>query len=394
MDSCSEIFNITIKNNEPDTSNLESRYNLGSWFFALGSKNKKMEAKIAVLSGDGIGPEIVAEALKSLKAIETKFGHTFTYEEGLVGAIAIDKTGAPYPDETHKLCMESDAVMFGAIGDPKYDNDPKAKVRPEQGLLKMRKDLGLYANIRPVSPFKSLIEKSPLKTELVDGADFVCIRELTGGIYFGEKGRSEDLNKAFDTCTYTKEEIQRVTKLAFELAGQRRKKLTVIDKANVLATSRLWRETVQDMEPDYPEIEVEYMFVDNAAMQLIQWPKNFDVMVTENMFGDIITDEASVITGSLGLLPSASVGVHTSVYEPIHGSYPQAAGKNIANPVATILSAAMLVEGLGLLDEGKLIREAVEASIHANFVTVDLDKEVAKSTSQVGDWIADYITKK
>jgi 3-isopropylmalate dehydrogenase len=353
-----------------------------------------MKAKIAILSGDGIGPEIIAEALKSVKAIEKKFGHSFSYKEALVGAIAIEKTGLPYPEETHKLCMESDVVLFGAIGDPKYDNDPKAKVRPEQGLLKMRKDLGLYANIRPVSPFKALIDKSPLKTELVDGADFVCIRELTGGIYFGEKGRSEDLTKAFDTCTYTKEEIQRVTKLAFEMAGKRRKKLTVIDKANVLATSRLWRETVQEMEPDYPEIQVEYMFVDNAAMQLIQWPKNFDVMVTENMFGDIITDEASVITGSLGLLPSASVGVHTSVFEPIHGSYPQAAGKNIANPIATILSAAMLLEALGLMDEGKLVREAVESSISENFVTVDLDKNSAKSTSEVGDWIAKYIESK
>lgn len=353
-----------------------------------------MKAKIAILSGDGIGPEIIAEALKSVKAIEKKFGHSFSYKEALVGAIAIEKTGLPYPEETHKLCMESDVVLFGAIGDPKYDNDPKAKVRPEQGLLKMRKDLGLYANIRPVSPFKALIDKSPLKTELVDGADFVCIRELTGGIYFGEKGRSEDLTKAFDTCTYTKEEIQRVTKLAFEMAGKRRKKLTVIDKANVLATSRLWRETVQEMEPDYPEIQVEYMFVDNAAMQLIQWPKNFDVMVTENMFGDIITDEASVITGSLGLLPSASVGVHTSVFEPIHGSYPQAAGKNIANPIATILSSAMLLESLGLMDEGKLVREAVESSISENFVTVDLDKNSAKSTSEVGDWIAKYIESK
>ncbi|MBK8807325.1 MAG: 3-isopropylmalate dehydrogenase [Bacteroidales bacterium] len=355
-----------------------------------------MEAKIAVLAGDGIGPEVIAQALKIVKAIEKKYKHSFTYTEALVGAVAIDKTGNPYPEATHKICMESDVVLFGAIGDPKYDNDPKAKVRPEQGLLKMRKDLGLYANIRPVSPFKSLINKSPLKTELVDGADFVCIRELTGGIYFGEKGRSEDLNKAFDTCTYTRDEIQRVTKLAFEMAGKRRKKLTVIDKANVLATSRLWRETVQDMEKDYPDIEVDYMFVDNAAMQLIQWPKKFDVMVTENMFGDIITDEASVITGSLGLLPSASVGIHTSVFEPIHGSYPQAAGKNIANPVATILSAAMLFEtGLGLMEEGKIIREAVDKSLEKGIVTIDISGEGNKSysTSEVGDWIAEYIQK-
>lgn len=354
-----------------------------------------MEAKIAVLAGDGIGPEIVAQAMKSLKAIEKKFNHTFTFTEAIVGACAIDAVGDPYPMATHELCMKSDAVLFGAIGHPRFDNDPKAKVRPEQGLLRMRQMLGLYANLRPVATFPSLIHKSPLKPELIDGADLVCIRELTGGIYFGERGRSEDGTKAFDTCTYTKAEIERVVKYAFELAGTRRKKLTVIDKANVLATSRLWRETVQAMEPNYPGIEVDYMFVDNAAMQLIQWPKRFDVMVTENMFGDILTDEASVITGSMGLLPSASVGVHTSVYEPIHGSYPQAAGKNIANPVATILSAAMLLEmSLKLTKEAELIREAVDASLIANFVTEDLDKANAQSTTAVGDWIAEYIAKK
>lgn len=352
-----------------------------------------MEAKIAVLAGDGIGPEIVDQALKALKAIENKFGHKFSYTEAITGATAIDKVGEPYPEATHQVCMDSDAVLFGAIGDPKFDNDPTAKVRPEQGLLKMRKQLGLYANIRPVNSFKSLIHKSPLKTELVDGADIVCIRELTGGIYFGEKGRSEDLTKAFDTCTYTKEEIERVVTLSFEMARTRNKKVTVVDKANVLATSRLWRETVQAMEPNFPDIEVEYMFVDNAAMQLIQWPKRFDVMVTENMFGDIITDEASVITGSLGLLPSASVGIHTSVFEPIHGSYPQAAGKDIANPIATILSAAMLVESLDLHEEGKAIRAAVDASLDAKVCTEDIATEKAYKTSEVGDWVADFIAK-
>lgn len=355
-----------------------------------------MKAKIAVLPGDGIGPEIIREALKVVKAIEKKFNHEFSYQEALVGAIAIDKTGQPYPDETHALCMDSDAVLFGAIGDPKYDNDPKAKVRPEQGLLKMRKSLGLFANIRPISTFKSLIHKSPLKTELVDGADFVFLRELTGGIYFGEpRGRSEDGSKAFDTCVYTKEEVQRICKLAFEFAGKRRKKLTVVDKANILATSRLWRETAQEMSKDYPDIEVEYMFVDNVAMQLIQWPKRFDVIVTENLFGDILTDEASVINGSLGLLPSASVGIHTSLFEPIHGSYPQAAGKNIANPLATILSAAMMFEyAFKLKAESELIKEAVDKSIEANFVTEDLNKENPRSTSEIGDWIVDYISKK
>jgi 3-isopropylmalate dehydrogenase len=349
-----------------------------------------MNYKIAVLAGDGIGPEIVEQAVKVMNAIGKKFSHTFEYTEAPVGATAIDQTGNPYPDETHELCMNSDAVLFGSIGDPKYDNDPKAKVRPEQGLLAMRKKLGLYANIRPVTTFPSLIHKSPLRADLVEGADFVVIRELTGGIYFGEpRGRSEDGNKAYDTCTYTKDEVERITKLGFEYAAKRDKRLTVVDKANVLATSRLWRETVQDMVPDYKDIEVDYMFVDNAAMQIIQWPKKFDVMVTENMFGDILSDEASVITGSLGLLPSASVGIHTSVFEPIHGSYPQAAGKNIANPIATILSAAMLLElALDLTDEAKAIRDAVDKSMDAKVVTEDIAEGQAHSTSDVGDWIA------
>ncbi|WP_430811559.1 MULTISPECIES: 3-isopropylmalate dehydrogenase [unclassified Carboxylicivirga] len=351
-----------------------------------------MKLNIAVLPGDGIGPEIVAQAQKVLDAVATRFNHEIVYTNALVGASAIDKVGNPYPKETHEVCLKSDAVLFGAIGDPKYDNDPRAKVRPEQGLLAMRKQLGLYANIRPVTTFPSLIDKSPLRPDIVEGADFVVVRELTGGIYFGEKGRSEDLKKAFDTCTYTTEEIERILKLAFSYAGKRDRRLTVIDKANVLATSRLWRETAQAMEADYSDVEVDYMFVDNAAMQLIQWPKKFDVMVTENMFGDIISDEASVITGSLGLLPSASVGVHTSVFEPIHGSYPQAAGKDIANPVATVLSAAMLLESLDLQEEAKLVRQAVLKSLDEGKVTEDIAKEgLACKTSEVGDWLAAYI---
>ncbi len=357
-----------------------------------------MELNIAVLAGDGIGPEITEQALKVSQAICEKFGHKLNSEKALTGAAAIESVGNPYPDETHELCMKSDAVLFGAIGDPKFDNDPSAKVRPEQGLLAMRKKLGLFANIRPLTTFKSLIHKSPLRQDLVEGADFVCIRELTGGIYFGKpQGRAEDGNTAYDTCVYTREEIERILKLAFEFAGKRRKKLTVVDKANVLASSRLWREVAQEMAPNYPDIEVEYMFVDNAAMQIIQWPRNFDVMVTENMFGDILTDEASVISGSLGLLPSASVGVHTSVFEPIHGSYPQAAGKNIANPCATILSASMMFDyAFDLKEEAKLISEAVEQSIEQGYVTVDLSKdgEDSHSTSEVGDWIVKYIKDK
>ncbi len=347
-----------------------------------------MNFKIGVLPGDGIGPEIVEQAIKVLNAIGSKYNHTFEYTYASVGATAIDETGDPYPEATHEVCMNSDAVLFGAIGDPRFDNDPNAKVRPEQGLLAMRKKLGLYANIRPVTTFASLIDKSPLRKDIVEGADLVVVRELTGGIYFGDKGRSEDLTKAFDTCTYTTEEIERIIKLAFSYAGKRDKRLTIVDKANVLATSRLWRQTAQAMEADHKDIEVDYMFVDNAAMQLIQWPKKFDVMVTENMFGDILSDEASVITGSLGLLPSASVGIHTSVFEPIHGSYPQAAGKDIANPVATVLSAAMLLESLDLLDEAKAVRDAVDASLAAGVVTEDISKDKAHKTSEVGDWLA------
>lgn len=352
-----------------------------------------MKLNIAVLAGDGIGPEIINEALKVTNAVCKKFGHELNYKHAITGAKAIDEVGDPYPAETHQICMESDAVLFGAIGDPKYDNDPKAKVRPEQGLLRMRKQLGLYANLRPVETFESLLHKSPLRQDLVKGANFMCIRELTGGIYFGEKGRSDDGNSAFDNCVYTREEIERILKLGFEYAMKRNKKLTIVDKANVLETSRLWRQIGQEMEPNYPEVTTEYMFVDNAAMRIIQWPTSFDVMVTENMFGDILTDEASVITGSLGLLPSASIGLHTSVFEPIHGSYPQAAGKNIANPIATVLSAAMMFEyAFELMDEGAIIRKAVNASLEAGVVTEDIaNNEKAYKTSEVGDWLANYI---
>ncbi len=354
------------------------------------------ELNIAVLPGDGIGPEIMAQALNVTKAVCNKFGHKLNYKEALTGAIAIDTVGDPYPADTHELCMNSDAVLFGAIGHPRFDNDPNAKVRPEQGLLRMRKMLGLYGNIRPVMTFPSLIHKSPLRAELVDGADFMCIRELTGGMYFGRpQGRSEDGDTAYDTCIYTREEIERILHLAYKFAGQRNKKVTVVDKANVLATSRLWRQIAQEIAPQYPDIETEYMFVDNAAMRIIQWPKSFDVLVTENLFGDILTDEASVITGSLGLLPSASIGVHTSLFEPIHGSYPQAAGKNIANPIAMILSAALMFEyAFEMMEEGALIREAVNASLEAGIVTEDIaNGDKAYSSSEVGEWITNYIRK-
>ncbi len=354
-----------------------------------------MNLKIAVLAGDGIGPEIIDQAIKVIDSVCRKKGHTTQYRKGLVGATAIDNTGNPYPEETHRICMESDAVLFGAIGDPRFDNDPRARVRPESGLLEMRKKLGLYANIRPVMTFPSLLHKSPLRKDLVEGADLVAIRELTGGIYFGKpQGRSEDGNTAYDTCVYHRYEIDRICRLAFDFAMKRRKKLTMVDKANVLATSRLWRETMQEIAPDYPDVELEYMFVDNAAMQIIQWPRRFDVLVTENMFGDILTDEASVITGSLGLLPSASIGLHTSVFEPIHGSYPQAAGKNIANPLATVLSAALMFEyAFNMKSEADLVRSAVEASMTEGVVTEDIDSSNATGTSEVGDWLAEWIEK-
>ena len=355
-----------------------------------------MKLNIAILPGDGIGPEIIKQALRVTEAVCEKFGHELTYKYGIVGACAIDKVGDPYPAETHELCMSSDAVLFGAIGDPKFDNNPSAKLRPEQGLLRMRKSLGLYANLRPVSTFPTLVHKSPLRADLVDGADFMCVRELTGGLYFGRpQGRSEDGDTAYDTCVYSREEVERILHLSYKYARMRRKKLTVVDKANVLCTSRLWRQVAQDIEKQYPDVDTEYMFVDNAAMQIIQWPKRFDVLVTENLFGDILTDEASVITGSLGMLPSASIGIHTSVFEPIHGSYPQAAGKNIANPLATILSAAMMFEyAFDLQNEGTIIRKAVAASMDAGIVTEDIASgNKAYSTSEVGDWIVDFVKK-
>lgn len=352
-----------------------------------------MILSIALLPGDGIGPEVVAEAVKVVDAVCVRFGHTAAYATGIVGACAIDQCGDPYPAATHALCMASDAVLFGAVGDPRYDNDPTAPVRPEQGLLAMRKQLGLYANLRPVETFSALADKSPLKRERVEGADFLCIRELTGGLYFGEKGRRDGGDTAFDTCVYSRAEVERILMLAFTYAARRRGHLTVVDKANVLETSRLWRQVAREMAPKYPKIEVDYMYVDNAAMQLIRDPKAFDVLVTENTFGDILTDEASCITGSMGLLASASVGTHTSLFEPIHGSWPQAAGKGIANPVAAILSAAMMFEyAFGLTAESAAIRRAVAASLAEGVVTEDLSADGrAFTTAAVGDWIARQI---
>lgn len=352
-----------------------------------------MDLKIAVLPGDGIGPEISEQGVAVMTAVCEKFGHKVSYEYALCGAAAIDAVGDPFPEETYEKCMAADAVLFSAVGDPKFDNDPTAKVRPEQGLLAMRKKLGLFANIRPVETFDCLLHQSPLKEELVRGADFICIRELTGGMYFGEKYQDND--KAYDTNAYTRGEIERILKVGFEYARRRRKHLTVVDKANVLASSRLWRQIAKEMAPQYPDVQTDYMYVDNAAMRMIQDPRFFDVMVTENTFGDILTDEGSCITGSMGLLPSASTGEHTPVFEPIHGSWPQAKGLNIANPLAQILSVAMLLEYFDLKEEGALIRKAVNASLDANVRTPEIQVEggAKYGTKEVGQWIVDYIKK-
>ena len=350
-----------------------------------------MKLNIAVLPGDGIGPEIMKQGLLVLDRVAAKFGHEFSYEEGLVGACAIDAVGDAYPASTHELCMRCDAVLFAAVGDLKYDNDPTAKVRPEQGLLAMRKKLGLFANVRPVATFECLLHKSPLKDELLRGADFVVIRELTGGMYFGEKYQDND--KAYDTDIYTRPEIERILKVAFETALKRKKHLTVVDKANVLASSRLWRQIAKEMEPQYPEVSTDYMFIDNASMRVLTEPRFFDVIVTENTFGDILTDETSCITGSMGLQPSSSLGEHTPLFEPVHGSWPQAKGQNIANPVAQILSAAMMLEHFGLNEEGAAVRQAVNASLDANVRTPDIQVEGAAryTTDEVGRWIANHL---
>lgn len=350
-----------------------------------------MEKKIAVIKGDGIGPEVTAQAERVLDAVGEQFGHKFDFSYGLMGAVAIDKTGDPLPQQTIDICKASDAVLFGAIGHPKYDNDPAAKVRPEQGLLKLRKSLELFANIRPVSTYASLHHLSPLKSDRLEGVDFVIYRELTGGIYFGKKETAADFSEASDVCTYSRSEIERIAHLAFKAAQQRRKKLTLVDKANVLETSRLWRKVVQELAPQYGDVAVDYMFVDNAAMQILINPKSFDVVLTENMFGDILSDEASVISGSLGLLPSASVGAATALFEPIHGSYPQAAGKDIANPLGAILSAAMLLDHFGLHDEAQAVRNGVSWTLSNGFVTKDIDPVNYYFTSTIGELIADFI---
>jgi 3-isopropylmalate dehydrogenase len=352
-----------------------------------------MNATITLLPGDGIGPEVVAEGQKVLKTVAARFGHTFSFNETLIGGIAIDETGNPLPDETLLACQASDAVLLGAVGGPKW-SDPSATVRPEQGLLGLRKALGLFANLRPVKVFPALAAASSLKPEVVSNVDMLIVRELTGGLYFGQpQGRRDDQGgrAAVDTMYYNEAEIERLMRVAFDLARGRRQKLTSVDKANVLASSRLWREVAHEVARDYPDVDYEDVLVDACAMHLIRRPADFDVVATENMFGDILSDEASMLTGSLGMLPSASLGSEASgLYEPIHGSAPDIAGRGMANPLATILSVAMLLRSsLGLADEAAAVEQAVETVLAAGHRTADLAEtgQATVGTEAMGDLV-------
>lgn len=356
------------------------------------------EFKIAVLPGDGIGSEIVPEAVKVLEVIGAKYGHKFAFTQGIVGGAAIDEVGVPLPEDTVNLCLNSDAVLLGAVGGPKWDTLP-VHLRPEgAALLGLRKGLGLYANLRPAILYPALADASTLKREVIEGTDIMVIRELTGGLYFGEKKREKTATGevAVDTLIYTSEEIERIARLAFETAMKRNKRLTSVDKANILESSRLWRDVVNQVAKDYPEVELTHMYVDNCAMQLVRWPKQFDVIVTENMFGDILTDQASMISGSIGMLPSASIGGKVALYEPSHGSAPDIAGQNKANPIATILSAAMMLRySFNLQAEANVIEEAVVTILNAGYRTGDI-MEAGKTllgTIEMGDMIRKEIQK-
>ena len=358
-----------------------------------------MNKTIIVLAGDGIGQEVTQWGVNVLQAIADKFGHTFTFENGLIGHSAIEAEGTPLSDETIERCRKSDAILLGAVGHPMYDNDPSAKVRPEQGLLKIRKELGLYTNIRPIKIFDELIGASSLKPEILQGSDFLFYRELTSGIYFGQpRERFNDGNSARDTKVYHRYEVERIARQAFESAMTRRKILHSVDKANVLESSRLWREVVQELSVQYPDVTVHHMFVDNAAMQLIKNPKQFDVIVTGNMFGDILSDEASQISGSLGMLASAAVGDEVGMYEPIHGSAPDIAGKNIANPLATILSTALMLDiAFGMREEAQAVIDGVDELLRLGYRTGDIadsttDRAKIFGTKEIGEKLVELIT--
>jgi 3-isopropylmalate dehydrogenase len=351
-----------------------------------------MKLNIAVLPGDGIGSEVTAQAVKVLKAIAMEFNHVFTFDYGLVGQSAIDKHGNALPQDTIELCEKADAILFGAIGDIKYNNDPLAKIRPEQGLLGLRKAFDLYADVRPVIAFEDILDKSSLKKKQIKDTNIVIYRELAGGIYFGDKIFSDDGNTASDICQYSRFEIERIARLAFEAAKTRKHKLTLVDKANVLASSKLWRKVIQDMEPQYPDVKVNYMYIDKAAMELAINPRQFDVILTENMFGDILSELAGVIVGSIGLLASASFGDKKAMFQPIHGAYNKDENKGIANPIAAILSAAMLLDHFELFDEASLVREGVDKSLKLHITTPDLNTKYEHITTiKVGDFIEDFI---
>ncbi len=352
-----------------------------------------MKYTIAVIPGDGIGPEVTAQAKKALDAVAEVYDHIFLYKEAQMGAAAIDESGNPLPEKTIEICKKADAILFGTIGDPKYDNDPSLRIRPEQGLLSLRKELDLFCNINPVKAYDQLIKNSPLRREIIKGTDIAIFRELTAGIYFGKKELSKDGKNAYDICTYSVEEISRITHLAFKAAQSRKRKVTLIDKSNVLETSKLWRKTVTEIAKQYSDVTLEHLYVDNATMKLILKPKEFDVILTENLFGDIISDEASVISGSIGLLASSSIGNKNALFAPVHGTFSAAKGKDIANPLASILSAAMLLEHLGLEEEADAIERAVEKSLDLGITTVDIKgkNKYSAATSKVGDFIADYI---
>ena len=356
-----------------------------------------MKKHILVVPGDGIGQEVTSIVKAVLEKIAAKFGHDFTYDEALMGHVAIEATGDPLPNETLEKMRASDAILFGAVGHIKYDNDPHAKVRPEQGLLKMRKELGLFANLRPIKLFDELLGASSIKPEILKGADLLFFRELTGDVYFGHRERINDGNTAYDTMIYSKYEVERIARKAFDAAMTRGKKLMSVDKANVLESSRLWRETILEVAKDYPEVEVTHQFVDSAAMMLIKNPKQFDVVVTGNLFGDILTDEASQIAGSMGMLASASVGESTGVYEPIHGSGHDIAGKGIANPMASVLSAALLLDiSFGLKAESEAIIAAIDGVLKAGWRTKDIadintSSDKILGTEAIGKEILDRI---
>ncbi|MFN8335378.1 MAG: 3-isopropylmalate dehydrogenase [Cyclobacteriaceae bacterium] len=357
-----------------------------------------MKKKIIILPGDGIGKEVTAEGKKVLEKIDEVFGHEFTFEEAQIGHDAIEATGNPLPDETLAKLRNCDAILFGAVGHPKYDNDPTLKVRPEQGLLKMRKELGLYANLRPIKLFDELLEASSIKPEILKGSDILFFRELTGDVYFGEKGRKDEGKTAYDLMIYQKYEIERIAHKAFKAAQTRNKKVTSVDKANVLESSRLWREVVNEVSKQYPDVKLEHQFIDAAAMKLIQNPKSFDVVLTGNLFGDILTDEASQIAGSMGMLASASIGDTVGLYEPIHGSAHDITGKGIANPLASILSVALMLDiSFGLKNEADAVINAVEQALKEGWRTSDIaDAKTAKekilNTQKMGDTVISKLT--